>query len=326
MGGGGWNDDSWKEYVAEATKDRSGREKPREEIFTRRGVKAEFDPKNIKFRESIDSPDNPKSTPVIVALDDTGSMGQIPEALIKDGLGKMATEILLRRPITDPHIMFMAVGDAEYDRAPLQVTQFEADIRIAEQLKDLWLEGGGGANLNESYHLPWYFAARHTIIDSFLKRQKKGFLFSVGDEGVPEVLEAKHIKNVFNDVAQDIPSADLLRMVEERYEVFHLIVQQGHNYRHSPTYVEGRWRSLLGERAILVSDYTRIPEVIVSTLEVMAGKSNAEVAASWSGSTAMVVNSAIKGLTQGGKGRSLSGADGSPGVWRPGKGGPGGMA
>lgn len=291
--------------------------KTREEIFSRSDIKEEFDPRNITMRESVDSADNPDSTPIIVALDVTGSMGMIPDELVRDGLGRMALEILDRKPVPNPHLMFMAVGDAEYDGYPLQATQFEADTRIADQLKDLYLEGGGGGNMNESYHLPWYFAARKTQIDSFEKRGKKGILFTIGDEGVPPTLEKEHIFRVFGDKAQaDIKTEDLLRMVEERYDVFHLVIKQGSNYRSHPSYVDGCWKELLGQRAIPVSDYKKIPEVIVSTLEFMAGKAKLDIEKSWSASTALVVREALGGLTATGKGAGNDNGN-PPAVWRP---------
>ena len=80
--------------------------------------------------------------------------------------------------------MAMAIGDAECDRAPLQVTQFEADIRLADQLRELWIEGGGGGNRGESYHLPWAFAAMRTSTDCFERRGRKGYLFTIGDEPI----------------------------------------------------------------------------------------------------------------------------------------------
>lgn len=317
MGGGSWTSNDWDNFKSTATVNQStGQAYSRAQIFSS-SINPQFDPKNIKVRESFDSPDNPNSTPVIVALDVTGSMGDIPDALVRDGLGTMATEILTRKPVSDPHIMFMAIGDAYCDSAPLQVTQFEADVRIAEQLKELYLEGGGGGNGSESYHLGWYFAATKTAIDSFDKRGTKGYLFTIGDDNAsPQGLIRGHAKSVFGeDLKEDIPLKDLLKMVEERYDVFHLHIDHGyHNDR-----VIDSWKQLLGERALVVTDYTKVPEVIVSTLEVMAGKPALDVAATWSGNTALVVQNAIKDLTptKGGGAVTKPGAAGG-GVWRPG--------
>ena len=61
--------------------------------------------------------------------------------------------------------------------------------------------------------------------------------------------------------------------------------------------IEDEWIKLLGQNAIVVSDYTKIPQIIVSILETMAGKSVDEVADSWDGSTAAVVRDALKGLS-----------------------------
>lgn len=323
MGGGSWTSNDWDDFKTTATVNPStGQSYTRAQIFSRGGINPQFDPAQIQLRESVDSPDNPESTPIIVALDVTGSMGIIPEALIKDGLGKMATEIITRKPVSDPHIMFMAVGDAHSDRAPLQATQFEADIRIAEQLKELYLEGNGGGNNGESYYLPWYFAARKTAIDSFDKRGQKGLLFTIGDEPIHGKLLKHHAENIFGDTLEDdIATADLLKMVEERYDVFHLIIEQGDycSSKHGLDRVRSEWKELLGERAIPVSDYTKVPEIIVSTLEVMAGKPKQDIAASWDGTTALVVQNAIKDLTTT-KGGAVAKPGAGGGVWRPGGG------
>ena len=39
-----------------------------------------------------------------------------------------------------------------------------------------------------------YFAAMHTKIDSFIKRGKKGYLFTIGDEPVPGDLTKEQIE------------------------------------------------------------------------------------------------------------------------------------
>ena len=84
--------------------------------------------------------------------------------------------------VRDPQLMFGAIGDATCDRAPLQVGQFESDNRMDGDLERILLEGGGGGQKTESYELAMYFMARHTGIDCFEKRGKRGYLFIIGDE------------------------------------------------------------------------------------------------------------------------------------------------
>lgn len=291
MGSARWNPTDWAAY-ATTTKGRD-----RGAVFTSRNLPADFDPKAIKVRESVDSDANPNATPIIVALDVTGSMGAIPHQLVQGNLGTLMQELLDRRPVADPHLMFMGVGDAECDRAPLQATQFEADIRIAEQLQKIFLEGGGGGNNCESYHLPWYFAATKTSCDAIAKRGKKGYLFTIGDEEPPETLRAMHIQNILGlDAQDDLSSEDVLAMAERGYHVFHIIVEQGSHYRSHGSAVRAAWNKLLGQRVILLSDYTKLAEVIVSTIQMREGMDKAAVSSSWSDGTDLVVAHALKGL------------------------------
>ena len=243
------------------------------EVFASRGMKDYLDPKGVLLRESRDSEQNPESTPIILGVDVTGSMGIIADRMVRQGLGTLAEGILDRQPVSNPHIMVMGIGDVFCDSAPLQVTQFEPDIRIVEQLTDVFLEGGGGGNAFESYDLPWYFAAQRTSIDSFEKRGKKGYLFTMGDElPPPEGLTREQIKRVFgNDEQRGYNASELLEMAEQKYQVFHIIVEQGNYARRDLTNVKNKWRQLLGGRAILLSNYNYISEVIIAVMEVGEG-------------------------------------------------------
>ena len=205
MGASRWNPNEWKRYSRRVC------QQSREEIFSSYEMDPYLDPASIDLRESRDSAQNPNSTPLIVAVDVTGSMGILAEQLVKRGLRPLFEEIIDRRPISDPHVMAMAIGDANCDDAPLQVTQFEADITVAEQIEKIWLEGGGGGNCHESYNLPWLFAATKTASDSIEKRGKKGYLFTVGDEECPPGLKGRQIKQVLGVGAeQDMSSEEIL--------------------------------------------------------------------------------------------------------------------
>lgn len=301
MGSSRWSPDDWASYATHT------KGKDRSTVFAARGLKTDLDPARIAVRESVDSDANPRSTPIIVALDVTGSMGDIPHQLIQGNLGTLMEELLDRKPVSDPHLMFMGVGDVTCDRAPFQVTQFEADIRIADQLREIYLEGGGGGNRYESYNLPWYFAAMKTSVDSVAKRNKKGFLFTIGDEEPPADLTRSQQERVFGSSAErDFSNRDLLEMAERNYHVFHVIVEQGSHFRgHGDRVLKG-WRDLLGQRALRLSDYTRLAEVIVSTIQATEGEDHDTVVGSWSGDTSLVVARAIGDLPRLGHGGGLT--------------------
>ncbi len=295
MGGGRWTDKDWEVYASVHVKSKASVD----DIFTARTLAPELDPDGIKFRESCDSTDNPLSTALIVALDVTGSMDTVLDVMAREGLQTLATEVYRRRPVTDPHLMFMGIGDVEAgDSAPLQVTQFEADIRIAKQLTKIYLERGGGGNNYESYLLAWYFAALHTRIDCFEKRQKKGFLFTIGDEQPTPYLRAEDIERVmgYRPEFERISQAELLTLVSRQYEVFHLVVEEGSYCRSNPEISLRPWRKLLGQRALRLTDYKKMSEVIVSAIQVVNGIAPEEVISSWDGSTSLVVAEAVQAL------------------------------
>jgi len=154
------------------------------EVFTSSYMLDDYNPAKMKLpREACDSADSPHSRGIIYAEDVTGSMGRFILSLIQKEFPRLIKQTY-ETVSYDPHIMFMGVGDvAAGDRAPLQATQFETDLRMLDQLQKIYLEGSGGGNGSESYILPWYFAAKHVKMDCYEKRGEKGFLFTFGDDG-----------------------------------------------------------------------------------------------------------------------------------------------
>jgi hypothetical protein len=185
--------------------------------------------------------------------------------------------------------MFMGIGDAECDQCPLQVSQFEADIRIAEQLTKIYFEGHGGG-----YALAWYFAAQHTSIDCFNKRAKKGYIFTIGDEKPTPFLKATDLEKVLGyKPEKDFTQKELLAMVSKNYEVFHLIIEEGSYCRSHRDRTVSAWTKLLGQHARPVSDHTKIAEIIVSILQKEAGEGDDKILESWDPSTSEIVARAI---------------------------------
>lgn len=293
MGSGSWSGKDWDTY---ATTSGVGT-KSAHEIYSTK-FEDDLNPLNIKFRESRDNADNPESNAIIIGLDVTGSMASVLQMMARTGLPTLMKEIYDRKPVSGPQVCCMAIGDAECDQAPLQVTQFESDIRIATSLEKLWLESGGGGNQYEGYALPWYFAAMHTKIDCFEKRGKKGYLFTMGDEQPTPRLLKGDLQRIFGPgIQQDFDMDALLTMASRQWEIFHIIVDEGAHGKDHAT--DEKWKKVLGQRVIHLADHTKMAEVIVSAIQVAEGTDHKTVADSWDGTTSLVVSKAIKGVAVG---------------------------
>lgn len=292
MGNSRWNASDWDGYAATHV-----RGKTRAEVFRATSLKPDYNPAKIEIRESCDSEKNPNATPIIIGSDVTGSMGSIAHQLMKDGLNTLCSEIYDRTPVPDPHIMVMAIGDATVDRAPLQVTQFEADICLADQVRDLWIESGGGANEGESYSGAHIFAALKTQIDAATKRGDRGYLFTIGDEPNLNGMSKAHMAKFLGiDLEADVTAADALALAQRNWEVFHVaLVNEGH-CRFNRDGVLANWKALLPQRTIELEQVDDLAETIVSVIQVHRGADAGAVAGSWSGDTSMVVAEALKGL------------------------------
>jgi hypothetical protein len=229
-----------------------------------RTVHDDLNPHGVATRESRDSAEHPNTLAVAVLFDVTGSMGGVPRTLqtrLPDLLG-----LLLRKGYaTDPQILFGAIGDATCDQAPLQVGQFESDNRMDEHLGKFLLEGGGGGQKSESYELAMYFMARHTAIDCFEKRGRRGYLFIIGDElPYPKVKRREVGKVVGDRLRQDIPTRDLVAELSRMYDVYY-ILPAGTSYA-GDDQVLAAWRELLGQNVLELDDLDAVCEIIALTI------------------------------------------------------------
>lgn len=288
MGMGRFSTTDWADYNARHVNGRS-----RSEVFGARHMDPRFDPARFAARESRDSDYNPQSTPIILAADVTGSMGMVAHELMRNGLVTLTSEIYDRRPVTDPHIMVAAIGDAFTDTAPLQATQFEADISLASQIRGLWLEGGGGGNDGESYSTAHLLAALKTSTDAFDKRGRKGYLFTIGDEPIHDGLTARQIAEIFGtESARGMTARQCLSLAQKQYEVFHIVIREGYAAMNMSQVLDS-WEPLLPGRTYVLEDYRRLAELVVSIIEINEGRDANDVAASWSGPANAVVAKAI---------------------------------
>jgi len=262
MGGGKFSYEAYSRLRAS----KGYENKSREEIFTSSKIDPEMDPREVITRESRDSEEHPESLSIIVGLDVTGSMGFVPESIVKETLPDLISS-LMEAGIQHPQILFMGLGDYIYDNAPLQVGQFESSAELLDRwLTKVYLESGGGGNNKEGYNLAHLFAARHTTIDCWEKRKQKGFLFTIGDEPVFNELPAEIIKKYTSEKeAKSISTQDIIKEAQEKYNVFHLHLEHT-EYAKDPIR-KGNWKKLLGEHFIEIPDYKkvskRIAEIVI---------------------------------------------------------------
>ena len=292
MGYGTWSSDAFDSLKgARSTK-------TRDEIFTSTKTSEKMTPKELVFRESRDSVEHPNSVPIAVFLDVTGSMGTIPETLVKKKLGALM-ETILNHGIADPQVLFGAIGDQYSDHSPLQVGQFESATKELDQwLTDIELEGNGGAWGRESYQLAWLTAARHTSIDAFEKRGMKGFLFTIGDEKTHLELNAREAKEIMGyGQAENMSSDKLLKEAQRMYYVFHIHINHGGNSEESDICEE--WKDMLKQNLIILNDYNLVAETIATTVAVLSGADKKAVLASFDKSIASTVSTALAHIHSG---------------------------
>lgn len=265
--------------------------KSADQIFSS-GLNPTMDPNGLVFRESRDSDAHPNSIAIAVFLDVTGSMGQIPEMLIRHKLGSLM-DTLLEHGVEDPQVMFSAIGDHVTDRAPLQIGQFESGTdELNDCLSKVYIEGGGGGQNMESYLLAWLIAGRHTSIDCFEKRGNKGFLFTIGDEKSWDSVAAVRLKDLMGYAQTDpITDAQVLAQAQRMYHVFHIHINET-GYKDNPDVI-GYWKKLLGERALILDKHMAVAELIASTVAVINGASLDKVAAEFDDATANSVKNAL---------------------------------
>jgi hypothetical protein len=281
MGNARWSDDAYLSYASTTNYTSASRA----EVFSHQ-INGKLDPRNVKvgkgdrvglqLRESIISAENPDPTPIILGLDVTGSMGVVAEQIAKNELPKLMTQIHETRVVSDPHVMFMGIDDVfAQGHGALQVSYFEADLRIIEQLRQMWLVGNGGGNGSESYDLAWYFAGRYTYLENYEKTGKPGFVFTFGDEPAPfQTVSKRHLETIFGPGDyEDTTPATSLKSAQSKFQVFHVIVERGGYGRQ----LRAGWVELLGNNAIFLRDTQYLTEVVLATMAIANGANMNEV-------------------------------------------------
>ena len=263
MGGGSYD------YIQAHKRSVSYSTQSQAEVFTQHFKDSQMDIAG-KIRESCDSAEHPCSFPIIIALDVTGSMTEIPERLIK-GVFPDIMQCIAEAGVQHAQVCFLAFGDHYSDQAPLQVGQFEtSDSLLDKWLKLIWLEGRGGGNGGESALLAYYFASRHTKCDHILKRHQKGVLITISDECTHRALDRGSVRLIFNDSleTEQITVEELIDEVAHDWDIYHYSLR---DFSSRVQHAEEHWSNLLkGKGTALWFDdvddlKNSIPKEIVKT-------------------------------------------------------------
>lgn len=162
---------------------------------------------------------------VVVALDVTRSRGDDAK-VVYEKLPTLVGWLELHGYLPGAAISFAAVGDANSDQAPVQISQWERDNRLDAALSKVWLEEGGGGTGEESYELVAYFYARHTRMQ-LTEQGRKGYFFFIGDEGFYPQVSREQVKRCLgHDIPEDIPSEQIFKELQERFHVFLILPKQ----------------------------------------------------------------------------------------------------
>lgn len=248
MGSGTWTTTAYADYSASCSKTYStvtGRVTG--QVFTKHEIDKLLDPKRFSIRECVNSDEHPNTVPVILALDVTGSMGESCNECA-ESLGVIMTN--LYKKYQDIEFCVMGIGDLAYDETPIQMSQFESDIRIAEALDKIYMEHGGGGNDYESYTAAWYMGLKRTRLDSFEKQGRKGIIITMGDEELNPYLPSDELNDSINGTEQaDIETKDLYEKASKKFDIYHIAVNSPHNcFNYHAAGIQNTFGQLLGNR------------------------------------------------------------------------------
>ena len=267
MGYGNWDKDDFVSYscstgktVNFATGDVTSNRV--QDFYKQRGMHPTLDPYNV-IRECCDSEDHPATIPVILALDVTGSMGS---ACVRTAQKLNEIMTTLYNEIPDVEFMVMGIGDLAYDNCPIQASQFESDVRIAEAMDRVYMEHGGGGNGYESYTAAWYFGLHNTKLDCW-SRGKKGIIITMGDEPLNPYLPRLELNEVLGSKAQaNVETKDLYKEVLDKFDIYHLAINDSDSsYGWYKRYIENTWGELLGDNYKAVT-LNELPQAIVACI------------------------------------------------------------
>lgn len=266
MGSGSWTHSAFASYSVENNKSYDATtNRVSGQVFHKSSLDDSLNPRLFSIRECVNSEEHPNTIPIILALDVTGSMGSSCKETA-EALGVIMTD--LYKKYNDIEFCIMGIGDLAYDEAPIQMSQFESDIRIAEALDKIFMEHGGGGNAYESYTAAWYMGLRRTSLDRVTKDGKKGIIITMGDEPLNPYLPKDQLNYAIKGSEQgDIDTKQLYKEASEKFDIYHIAVKDGHNlYGYYADRIKESFGEYLGQR-LKISTVNELSNTITECID-----------------------------------------------------------
>ena len=247
MGGGTYSACAFRDYSTSCGRTYTATGRIENHQYTAIKLHPDMNPKD-KIRECCNSEEHPNTIPVILALDVTGSMGKACHEVASTLSQIMET---LYNKFKDIEVMIAGIGDFECDRYPLQVSQFESDVRIAKQLDNLFIEHGGGGNKYESYTSIWWFGLYRTKLDCYDQQGRKGIIITMGDEPINPILP-KSMLDYVGDLKKkqrdyEFETDKLYELVKKKFDIFHISVNDPESSYDEDEEVDKSFQDVIGQ-------------------------------------------------------------------------------
>lgn len=192
--------------------------------------------------------------PIIVRVDDTGSMSSKPRVILKK-LPILGTEAGKVAP--NYAISFGLVSDGRCDPIGLQVRDFDAGKDLDEHLAELYPQGGGG-DAPESYGLAAYFDLEHCEIPNAVKPV---YIMILDAPPHMEVTPSEIKKATGDKLDQQLDTEQLFRRLAKKF-AFYVVT-----YSHAATYE--KW---LGKQYVIRTSDSHVGDIVEILSGIVAGE------------------------------------------------------
>ncbi len=222
-----------------------------------------------------DSVTTNSTSPLIVVVDETGSMGEWPKIMFsklpylehetKEYLGD------------DAEFCFCAIGDAHNGETyPLQVRPFAKGLELEKRLKELIIEGNGGGQGTETYEL----AALYALKNIKMPKAIKPIIIFIGDEKCYNVVSKDMAETYCNvKLEKAMPTSDIFKALQDKMSVYFIQKSYGSGSGRSNNVSDddrscfNHWKNLVGEDHIAVlPSADRVVDVIFGILAKETGR------------------------------------------------------